>query len=67
MKQKAWERRRGGSVHHLKRSSPVANQVMIDVLVMSNGDRTAWGGEKSEQSASRANDGNLEAAAVSRI
>lgn len=40
---------------------------MIDVLVMSNGDRTAWGGEKSEQSASRANDGNLEAAAVSRI
>lgn len=40
---------------------------MIDVLVMSNGDRTAWGGEKSVQSASRANDGNLEAAAVSRI
>lgn len=65
MKQKAWERRRGGSAHHLKRSSPVANQVMIDVLVMT--DRTAWGGEKSEQSASRANDGNLEAAAVSRI
>lgn len=32
--------------HHLKRSSPVANQVMIDILVMSNGDRTAWGSKK---------------------
>lgn len=55
------------SAHHLKRSSPIANQVVIDVLVMSNGDRTAWGSEKSEQSASGANDGNLEAAVVSRI
>lgn len=34
------------SAHHLKRSSPVANQVMIDILVMSNGDRTAWGSKK---------------------
>lgn len=29
------------SVHHLKRSSPIANQVMIDILVMSNRDRNA--------------------------
>ena len=48
------------SVHHLKRSSPVANQDMIDILVMSNGDRNALAAKREkEQSASSVNDRNL--------
>lgn len=39
---------------------------MIDILVMSDGDRNAFGSEKKKQSASSANDGNLGTAMVSR-
>lgn len=39
---------------------------MVDILVMRDGDRNAFGSEKKEQSASSANDGNLETAMVSQ-
>lgn len=61
MKQKVATSR---SVHHLKRSSPVANQVMIDVLVMSGGDRNALAAKRKSSQQLPVNDRNLEAGMV---
>lgn len=36
-----------GCVHHLNRTSPIANQVVIDVLVMSNRDRNALAAKRN--------------------